>query len=91
MTSLAQAGDRLEPTEDLFHSFAAPLAEPIAGVAGAASVDRAVGLLRVVWGDSMLTQCAHQLFLIVTLVGADWPVISAAIANAAVGSAMPLA
>src|ERR1700730_4173262 len=39
--------------------------------ASAASVDRAVGLLRDVRGDSMLTQCAHQLLLIVTLVGAQ--------------------
>ena len=61
MTSLAQAGDRLEPAEDLFHSFPPPLAEQVAGMASAASVDRAVELLRNVRRDSMLTQCAHQL------------------------------
>ena len=33
MTSLAQAGDRLEPGEDLFHSFAPPLTEQVAGLA----------------------------------------------------------
>jgi len=57
MTGLAQAGDRLEPAEDLFHSFAPPLAEPVAGVASAASIDRAVKLLRDVRCHSMLTQC----------------------------------
>src|SRR6267378_360936 len=71
MTSLAQAGDRLEPAEDFFYSFAPPLAEQVAGVASAASVDRAVDLLRNVRGDSILTQGAHQLLLIVTLVGAQ--------------------
>jgi hypothetical protein len=71
MTRFAQSGDRLEPAEDPFHSFAPPLAEPVAGVASAASVDRAVGLLRDVRGDSRLTQCAHELLLIVTLVGAQ--------------------
>ena len=69
--SLAQAGDRLEPAEDLFHSFAAPLAELVAGMASAASVDRAVDPLRNVRCDSMLTQCAHRLLLTVTLVGAQ--------------------
>ena len=69
MTSLAQAGDRLEPADDLFHSLAAPLAEQVAGMASAASVNRAVDLLRNVRCDSMLTQCAHRLLLIVTLVG----------------------
>jgi hypothetical protein len=71
MTSLAQSGDRLEPAEDLFHSYAPLLAEQVAGVASAASVDRTVDLLRNMRGDSMLTQCAHQLLLIVALVGAQ--------------------
>src|SRR5712671_6864942 len=71
MTSFAQSGDRLEPAEDFFYSFAPPLAEQVAGVASAASVDRAVDLLRNVRGDSMRTQCAHQFLLIVTLVGAQ--------------------
>src|SRR5258708_33237335 len=71
MTSLAQAGDRLEPAEDLFHSFAPQLTESVAGVASAASVDCAVDLLCNVWCDSILPQSAHQLLLIVTLVGAE--------------------
>src|ERR1700674_412236 len=71
MTSLAQSGDGLEPAEDLFHSFASPLTEQVAGVPSAAPVDRAVGLLRDVRGDVLLPQCAHQLLLIVTLVGAQ--------------------
>ena len=52
MTSLAQAGDGLEPAEDLLDSFAPPLAEQVAGVARAASVDRAVDLLRNVRGTT---------------------------------------
>jgi hypothetical protein len=71
MTSLAQAGDGLEPAEDLFYSFAPPLAEQVAGMARAASVDCAIDLLRNVRCDSILTQCAHQLLLIVTLVGTE--------------------
>ena len=71
MTSLAQASDRLEPAKNLFHSFASPLAEQVAGVARAASVDRAVDLLRDVRCDSILPQCAHQLLLIITFVGAQ--------------------
>ena len=51
MTSLAQAGDRLEPAEDLFHSFALLLAEQVAGVASAASVDRRTRL--IVGGDGL--------------------------------------
>ncbi len=43
MTSLAQAGDRLEPAEDLFHSFAAPLAEQVARMASV--LRRSIALL----------------------------------------------
>src|SRR5258708_17064828 len=95
MTSLAQAGDRFEPAEDLFYSFAPPLAEPVAGMARAASVDCAVDLLRNVRGDSILTQGAHQLLLIVALVGAQRdPALardSCRHRQAAVGSLLPLA
>ena len=61
MTGLAQSGDRLEPAENLFYSFAPSLAEHVAGMASAASVDRAVDLLRNVQCDSMLTQCGRDL------------------------------
>lgn len=42
MTSLAQAGDGLEPAEDLYHSFAPLQAEQVAGVA---SLGRSPALL----------------------------------------------
>jgi hypothetical protein len=51
MTSLLQAGDRLGPAEDLFRSFALLLAEQVAGVARAASVDRRTRF--IVGGDGL--------------------------------------
>ena len=95
MPGLAQSGDGLEPAEDLFHPFALDLTDGVARLAGGTAVDGAMGLLRHVRRDSMLAQSAHQFLLIVTLIGAErdrcWPAISAAIARAASGSAVPLA
>jgi hypothetical protein len=71
MTSLARPATVLNQPKISFHSFAPPLAEQVAGMARAAAVDCAVDLLRDVRCDSILTQCAHQLLLMVTLVGAE--------------------
>src|SRR5208337_3943983 len=71
MSGLAQPADGLDPTEDLFDSFALDLTGGIARMASGAAVDSAVHFARYVRSDSIRAQLAHQLFLIVTLVGAQ--------------------
>ena len=50
MPGLAQAGDGLDPAEDLFHPFALDLTDGIARMASGAAVDGAVDFLRATCG-----------------------------------------
>ena len=68
VTRLAQPCDGLEPAEDLFDPFALGLTDGIAGVAGGAGIDSAVGLARDVRCDLMVTQFLNELLAVIALI-----------------------
>src|SRR5690348_8858231 len=68
---LAQPAYSLEPAEDLFHPFALALTELVPRVARGALVNDTGLLAREMRGDPMLAHFLHQLFAVVTFVGAQ--------------------
>src|SRR5215469_2116012 len=69
VTRLAQTGDGLEPTEDLFDPFALLLTDGVAGMAGGTGIDNAGRLTCDVGSDLMVAQFLDEFFAVMALVG----------------------
>src|SRR5947207_14427626 len=77
MTCLTQQANRLQPAKDLFHSFAFPLTQLVAGMASGTLVNRTAArplvVLRHMRDHATGAQFAHNGSRVVSLVAAECP------------------